>query len=223
MDPSLRVFKTRRRSLMLPSSLRRWNESILLSPLRFWIAGSALSILALLFLVEVLVRRAVSRQSWQVRLALVLITLALVAMGGAAAMLAALHALARDRVETPVDTHWLFTISEEVGVAALEIRAGDAVGEQRVAADQRPVGHDEAADAADELVHMHRAAGIDLHSEPVLAAFVQAWHGAWERDDTDEADDAQAAMARDDAFRHGGHADRGTPDFSEKADCRLCV
>lgn len=55
------------------------------------------------------------------------------------------------------------------------------------------VGHEEADDAADELVHMHRAAGIDLHSEPVLAAFVQAWHGAWERDDTDEADDAQAA------------------------------
>lgn len=55
------------------------------------------------------------------------------------------------------------------------------------------VGHEEADDAADELVHMHRAAGIDLHSEPILAAFVQAWHGAWERDDTDEADDQQAA------------------------------
>lgn len=42
---------------------------------------------------------------------------------GVAIMLAALHALERDRVRTPVDIHFLFTIAEEVGVGATAIVA----------------------------------------------------------------------------------------------------
>ncbi|MGH6860824.1 MAG: osmoprotectant NAGGN system M42 family peptidase, partial [Phyllobacterium sp.] len=37
---------------------------------------------------------------------------------GVAVMLAALEALQRDNLSTPVDTYWLFTIGEEVGVGA---------------------------------------------------------------------------------------------------------
>ena len=37
---------------------------------------------------------------------------------GVAIMLAALEAMQREKVETPVDTYWLFTIGEEVGVGA---------------------------------------------------------------------------------------------------------
>jgi peptidase M42 family hydrolase len=44
---------------------------------------------------------------------------------GVAVMLAALEALQREGVETPVDTHWLFTISEEVGVGASSILSHD--------------------------------------------------------------------------------------------------
>lgn len=40
---------------------------------------------------------------------------------GVASALAALQALRREGAETPVDTHWLFTISEEVGVGAAAI------------------------------------------------------------------------------------------------------
>lgn len=40
---------------------------------------------------------------------------------GVAIMLAALHALERDRVRTPVDIHFLFTIAEEVGVGAASV------------------------------------------------------------------------------------------------------
>lgn len=40
---------------------------------------------------------------------------------GVALALAALQALRREGAETPVDTHWLFTISEEVGVGAAAI------------------------------------------------------------------------------------------------------
>src|SRR5690606_35219773 len=40
---------------------------------------------------------------------------------GVASALAALQALRREEAETPVDTHWLFTISEEVGVGAAAI------------------------------------------------------------------------------------------------------
>src|SRR5690606_14918870 len=40
---------------------------------------------------------------------------------GVAIMLAAIEALERDKVRTEVDTHWLFTISEEVGVGAAAI------------------------------------------------------------------------------------------------------
>lgn len=55
------------------------------------------------------------------------------------------------------------------------------------------MSHDEAEAAAAELVEMHRDTGIDLNATHTLAAFVQTWHGGWERDDTDDADDAQAA------------------------------
>lgn len=40
---------------------------------------------------------------------------------GVAIMLAAIEALERDNVRTAVDTHWLFTIAEEVGVGAAAI------------------------------------------------------------------------------------------------------
>jgi peptidase M42 family hydrolase len=38
--------------------------------------------------------------------------------GGVAVMLAALEAIKREKLEVPVDTYWLFTIAEEVGVGA---------------------------------------------------------------------------------------------------------
>jgi peptidase M42 family hydrolase len=44
---------------------------------------------------------------------------------GVASMLAALHALQREGAATEVDTHWLFTISEEVGVGASSILTND--------------------------------------------------------------------------------------------------
>lgn len=44
---------------------------------------------------------------------------------GVAITLAALHALERDGAVTPVDTHWLFTIAEEVGVGAASILEPD--------------------------------------------------------------------------------------------------
>lgn len=44
---------------------------------------------------------------------------------GVAVMLAALHALERDKAATPVDIHWLFTIAEEVGVGATSILTPD--------------------------------------------------------------------------------------------------
>jgi len=44
---------------------------------------------------------------------------------GVASMLAALHALQREGAATEVDTHWLFTISEEVGVGASSILTSD--------------------------------------------------------------------------------------------------
>jgi peptidase M42 family hydrolase len=40
---------------------------------------------------------------------------------GVAVMLAALKAMQEEKAETPVDTHWLFTIAEEVGVGASSI------------------------------------------------------------------------------------------------------
>jgi peptidase M42 family hydrolase len=40
---------------------------------------------------------------------------------GVAVMLAAIEALEREKAVTPVDTHWLFTIAEEVGVGAASI------------------------------------------------------------------------------------------------------
>ena len=45
--------------------------------------------------------------------------------GGAAVMLAALEAMNREKVATPVDTHWLFTIAEETGVGASSILLPD--------------------------------------------------------------------------------------------------
>jgi len=44
---------------------------------------------------------------------------------GVASMLAALQALQREGAKTEVDTHWLFTISEEVGVGASSILTHD--------------------------------------------------------------------------------------------------
>ncbi|MEO6269380.1 MAG: M20/M25/M40 family metallo-hydrolase, partial [Lautropia sp.] len=44
---------------------------------------------------------------------------------GVASMLAALEAMQREHAATPVDTHWLFTISEEVGVGASSILTPD--------------------------------------------------------------------------------------------------
>ena len=42
---------------------------------------------------------------------------------GVAILLAAIEALGRGKVRTPVDTHWLFTIAEEVGVGASSVVA----------------------------------------------------------------------------------------------------
>lgn len=44
---------------------------------------------------------------------------------GVAVMLAALKAMQENKVETPVDVHWLFTIAEEVGVGATSILTHD--------------------------------------------------------------------------------------------------
>ncbi len=44
---------------------------------------------------------------------------------GVAVMLAAIEALEREGAQTPVDTHWLFTIAEEVGVGAASILTPD--------------------------------------------------------------------------------------------------
>ncbi|KQT85735.1 osmoprotectant NAGGN system M42 family peptidase [Aurantimonas sp. Leaf443] len=44
---------------------------------------------------------------------------------GVAIMLAAIEALEREGAATPVDTHWLFTIAEEVGVGAASILTPD--------------------------------------------------------------------------------------------------
>ena len=57
-----------------------------------------------------------------------------------------------------------------------------------------------ADDAADYLVQMHREGCIDLHAHPALAAFVTTWHGGWERDETDEADDQHSERADQEAW-----------------------
>lgn len=44
---------------------------------------------------------------------------------GVAILLAAIEALERTRASTPVDTHWLFTIAEEVGVGASSVVSPD--------------------------------------------------------------------------------------------------
>jgi peptidase M42 family hydrolase len=44
---------------------------------------------------------------------------------GVAIMLAAIEAMCRDRLETPVDIHWLFTIEEEIGVGASSVLSHD--------------------------------------------------------------------------------------------------
>ncbi|WP_182085405.1 osmoprotectant NAGGN system M42 family peptidase [Aureimonas sp. ME7] len=44
---------------------------------------------------------------------------------GVAVMLASIEALEREKSATPVDTHWLFTIAEEVGVGAASILTAD--------------------------------------------------------------------------------------------------
>ena len=44
---------------------------------------------------------------------------------GVAVMLAAIEAMEREQAATPVDTHWLFTIAEEVGVGAASILTPD--------------------------------------------------------------------------------------------------
>jgi peptidase M42 family hydrolase len=45
--------------------------------------------------------------------------------GGVAVMLAAIEAMCREKVETPVDIHWLFTIEEETGIGASSILSHD--------------------------------------------------------------------------------------------------
>jgi peptidase M42 family hydrolase len=45
--------------------------------------------------------------------------------GGVAVMLAAIEAMRRDNLETPVDIHWLFTIEEETGIGASSILSHD--------------------------------------------------------------------------------------------------
>ena len=57
-----------------------------------------------------------------------------------------------------------------------------------------------ALEAAEELVTMHRAQDINLAQLPRLAAFVTTWHGGWERDETDEADDHHSERADQEAW-----------------------
>jgi len=57
-----------------------------------------------------------------------------------------------------------------------------------------------ALEAAEELVTMHRAQDINLAQHPRLAAFVTTWHGGWERDETDEADDQHSERADQEAW-----------------------
>ena len=57
-----------------------------------------------------------------------------------------------------------------------------------------------ALEAAEELVTMHRAQDINLAQHPRLAAFVTTWHGGWERDETDEADDHHSERADQEAW-----------------------
>jgi putative aminopeptidase FrvX len=45
--------------------------------------------------------------------------------GGVAVMLAAIEAMCREKLETPVDIHWLFTIEEETGIGASSILSHD--------------------------------------------------------------------------------------------------
>jgi peptidase M42 family hydrolase len=45
--------------------------------------------------------------------------------GGVAVMLAAIEAMQREKLETPVDIHWLFTIEEETGIGASSILSHD--------------------------------------------------------------------------------------------------
>lgn len=45
--------------------------------------------------------------------------------GGVAVMLAAIEAMRREKLETPVDIHWLFTIEEETGIGASSILSHD--------------------------------------------------------------------------------------------------
>lgn len=47
--------------------------------------------------------------------------------GGVAVMLAALKALQEAKIKTPVDTHWLIAVAEEVGVGASSILTSDVV------------------------------------------------------------------------------------------------
>ena len=47
--------------------------------------------------------------------------------GGVAVMLAALKSLQEAKIKTPVDTHWLFAVAEEVGVGASSILNSDVV------------------------------------------------------------------------------------------------
>ena len=57
-----------------------------------------------------------------------------------------------------------------------------------------------ALEAAEELVTMHRAQDINLAQHARLAAFVTTWHGGWERDETDEADDHHSERADQEAW-----------------------
>ena len=57
-----------------------------------------------------------------------------------------------------------------------------------------------AEEAADVLADMHTETAINLHLAPTLAAFVRAWHGGFERDETDEADDHHSERADQEAW-----------------------
>mgnify|MGYP003600197274 CR=1 FL=1 len=57
-----------------------------------------------------------------------------------------------------------------------------------------------ANDAATELLEQHMRGDLDLTDLPSTRAFLMAWIGGWERDETDEADDHHSERADQEAW-----------------------
>jgi peptidase M42 family hydrolase len=94
---------------------------------------------------------------------------------GVAALLAALHALRRDRVPIGIDCHPLFTISEEVGSGASHVLHGEVA--EMVAIDNAPPSAVQNATERDVTLAMMDSTGpFDFHLTRRLAG-IAAEHG----------------------------------------------